>query len=472
MLDFKELSVNGNDFELLMRELLFNMGMQVYWSGKGPDGGKDLLCIETIKGHLSEVVKRWLVQCKHTAHAAKAVSNNNLAGIVEACNQHDATGYLLVCSTYPSSATIELLKGVEESKHNHITSAKYWDNVTIERLLSTPKNWPIAQRFFPLSANKQRWQVYATENPNHWIVNYRGYYFHLSNRIGSYGEMHFSNIEKRIKEFEKLPFPQKHWLRPRALYYDDKNGNYTFYLDYLIPYNEKPFMNHSTIKRLLHDGEVIDGQFYKFDIYIYTYMDSSDHFDLDHYDYYRPFVGTFVTGFNRVDQRYITLVNQDVIWLSDDKNTPWITDSFNRLEVAFSKLEFIQVIRTINCKIEYLDCLAEREDWSYAMSDMSHEVDQFFSARFIFNVSNKVKLDKLIRYIPLSFEKRVELYKRLIYLPDMEEHQVPNEVYELVIIIDPMIVRNKEEVRLKINEWFDEISGLIENFNDRKDFMG
>ena len=47
MLDFKELNEDGNDFELLVRELLNNRGLEVYWSGKGADGGKDLLCIET-----------------------------------------------------------------------------------------------------------------------------------------------------------------------------------------------------------------------------------------------------------------------------------------------------------------------------------------------------------------------------------------------------------------------------------------
>lgn len=42
MIDFKELDKDGNDFELLIRELLYNKGLEVYWSGKGIDGGKDL----------------------------------------------------------------------------------------------------------------------------------------------------------------------------------------------------------------------------------------------------------------------------------------------------------------------------------------------------------------------------------------------------------------------------------------------
>ena len=33
MLDFKELSKDGKEFELLIRELLFSQGFKVYWSG-------------------------------------------------------------------------------------------------------------------------------------------------------------------------------------------------------------------------------------------------------------------------------------------------------------------------------------------------------------------------------------------------------------------------------------------------------
>ena len=47
MLDFKEIDQDGTDFELLIRELLIVLGYRVYWSGRGADGGKDLLCIES-----------------------------------------------------------------------------------------------------------------------------------------------------------------------------------------------------------------------------------------------------------------------------------------------------------------------------------------------------------------------------------------------------------------------------------------
>lgn len=46
MLDFTELSDDGQDLELLIRELLFSTGYKVYWSVRGSDGGRDLICIE------------------------------------------------------------------------------------------------------------------------------------------------------------------------------------------------------------------------------------------------------------------------------------------------------------------------------------------------------------------------------------------------------------------------------------------
>lgn len=58
MLDFKELDKDGNLFELFIRELLFSIGMRVYWSDKGIDGGKDLLCIEPLKSHIYTTEKR------------------------------------------------------------------------------------------------------------------------------------------------------------------------------------------------------------------------------------------------------------------------------------------------------------------------------------------------------------------------------------------------------------------------------
>jgi hypothetical protein len=46
VLDFTELPQDGVDFERLVREMLFVLGHRAYWSGRGPDGGRDLFCVE------------------------------------------------------------------------------------------------------------------------------------------------------------------------------------------------------------------------------------------------------------------------------------------------------------------------------------------------------------------------------------------------------------------------------------------
>ena len=43
MLDFSEISTDGTQFELLLREILFSLDYHVIWSGVGADGGRDLL---------------------------------------------------------------------------------------------------------------------------------------------------------------------------------------------------------------------------------------------------------------------------------------------------------------------------------------------------------------------------------------------------------------------------------------------
>ena len=49
MLDFSEISTDGTQFELLLREILFSLNYHVVWSGVGADGGRDLLVREEIQ---------------------------------------------------------------------------------------------------------------------------------------------------------------------------------------------------------------------------------------------------------------------------------------------------------------------------------------------------------------------------------------------------------------------------------------
>ncbi|SMF92270.1 Restriction endonuclease [Paenibacillus uliginis N3/975] len=463
MLDFKELNTDGNEFELLIREILFNMGMRVYWSGKGPDGGKDLLCVESPKSKILPIEKRWLVQCKHYAHAERAVPISDVGDIIDLCIQHDATGYLLVCSTYPSSTVVNKLEAINSRSNN--LSAIFWDSAMLERLLSTPKAWTIAQRFFPVSSNLDGWRIYATENPNRWIINIMGYYIHLSNRIGSYAEVHLESIKKRINAIEKISMPEFHSIRPRAVYYDDKNGSYTWYVDYLYPTKEIPYLSHESIKRLLGHGNVLeDGQYYSFDVHIYPVNSGSDHYDIDHYDYYQPYLGSFAWGYHRKEQINTYEIYENENWeLELGQRERVAIESFESLVSNFSTLDFVEVIRSENSNFEAIDLFNYSDDWEQVISTNSISQEQLFSALIIFRVTDENKLDNLMRKLPLSVLKYFRISKRYVYLPDMNEKETPEEVFDWEIAVLPH-GSDKVNLRLMFTEYFNELREIIEKF--------
>ncbi|HIC1936937.1 TPA: restriction endonuclease [Citrobacter freundii] len=293
MLNFKELSTDGQDLELLMREILFGLGHKVYWSGKGPDAGKDLIFVEDFKSDFSPASRKWLVQCKHKAVSGNSVGISDLDDIISSCFQHECNGYLLVTSTYPSSTVTQRLEHITKNQQNNIT-ATYWDYVKIEQVLSSPDLWPIAQRFFPGSTDK--WKIYATTSPNNWVANYSGYYFHINNRIGSEYRFYLPNIENKIAEINQAnnSISDNHFFRLRSVYYNDKSGTFTWYIDYLYPHGEEPITNNAQLEMFFDDDW---NQSYDFKTI--SYSSYSDHYDRDHYDFYDPHIGQFLLGMNR-----------------------------------------------------------------------------------------------------------------------------------------------------------------------------
>lgn len=291
MLDFTELSDNGQELEQLVRELLFSLGYKVYWSGRGPDGGRDLLCIEDNKSIFLGTSKKWLIQCKHKAISGASVGVGDLDDIVTSCVQHECDGYVLVTSTQPSSGVVQRLEQVTNNNTTPII-ATYWDSVELERKLSTAQQWNIAQRFFPNSASG--WQIYASERPNHWTANFKGYYMHLTNRIGSNCEMYLGDIEEKVEVIERYPLPDNHFLRLRSVYFDDKHGTFMWYIDYMHPFKEDPIGTAEQFEEAF-DDKWNDS----FDFKVRNYSEHSDHYDPDHYDFYDRYMGQFILGIFR-----------------------------------------------------------------------------------------------------------------------------------------------------------------------------
>ncbi|WP_432405705.1 restriction endonuclease [Wukongibacter sp. M2B1] len=308
MLNFKELGRDGVKFEKLIRELLLSEGLEVHWTGVGPDGDKDLIVIESYDGLLSTIKRKWVVQCKHNAHSGKSVSKGDL-NIMETCLAVDATGYLLVCSTQPTSG---LIRHFEEINNTRGLEIKYWDSIEIEKRLMKPNNYHLVDVFFEESSKKVGWKLLNTQDSSFWMAYFKRYFIYLSSR----DSLTFSNlkfVEKIIETIEGFNAIDKRelvgmerwtnhreYLMPRAVYYDDKNTNFTVFLDYMFYSGTKPKARVVDFRKYFTEKNCnIDGVSVEWDILFVQANFSSDHFRINHKDYYRRYIDSFKIGYSR-----------------------------------------------------------------------------------------------------------------------------------------------------------------------------
>ena len=257
MIDFRELSADGVKFEQLVRELLIRSRFEVHWTGVGPDGGRDLVLIEKSEGNPAPFKRKWLVSCKHNAHSGKSVGLDDIVGFTDACEAIGAEGFLLVCSTQPSSSVVQRLEEV-------VTQGKFltkvWDGIEVEKRLNTPTTLPLIHQFFPESAKQFTWQIYNTNSPSFWAANYKDYFVYLSSRLTS-SFPSLKDVEEIIKRLEAIKLPEgedwrHHYLRPRAIWYDNKNEQYFVFADYLYPTGSlKNVLGPEELNAYLKDGE-------------------------------------------------------------------------------------------------------------------------------------------------------------------------------------------------------------------------
>ncbi len=459
MLDFKELSADGNDFELLVRELLYNRGLEVYWSGKGADGGKDLLCIETHNSNFKNTSQRWLVQCKHKAHSGHAVGKDDLDNILDSCAEHDTTGYLLVCSTYPSSSVV---KRMEEIQNNRGITTHFWDYRVLEKEILKPSNWSIANMFFPISMRQSGWMINSIE-PCFWYANCNGNVFYIATRIGTDCNFALPDIEKRINYINSLKLPKGHILRVRAIYYDDKYTNYTMYLDYLIPTTDKEpnneFYLESTVKHI-EKYEIIDGIPYTFDVLTYRYNGSSDNFDKDHCSYYNSNIEIFKHGMQRRDDRKFTYINNNSSYKTTIES---VSDAYNSLISSIKKISYVHILRSINAKIEIIDQFTNNFSQNALVANENYDVDNFFSVQIRFVCEDFNLLTELLSIVPQSASGYFQLSKNYIFLPD-EGLDDDENIYTLKISMNPACFTTKQQYRKSLNIYLLEIKKAIDSF--------
>ncbi len=307
MIDFTELPSDGVKFEQLVRELLLRSGFEVHWTGVGPDGGRDLIAIESAAGLLAPFRRKWLVSCKHYANSRKSVGLDDVTDINDACDAVGASGFLLACSTQPSSTVVRRFEEIE-SRGKFVI--RYWDSVELEKRLSSPQTLPLIHLFFPVSATANPWHIFATYSPSCWAANYKDYLIYLGSRTAhSYPSL--KEVEEIVRRIESVKLPtgtdwNRHFLRPRAVYFDDKHENFSVFVDYLFPRSqEDTTLPPATLNESFRDGEGLHsdgtGSWYTtfWDVRYVPCLQISDHFHLDHKDYYEPFMHQYMVGMAR-----------------------------------------------------------------------------------------------------------------------------------------------------------------------------
>jgi len=301
MIDYCELPEDGNAFEQFCRELLVESGYDVHWTGVGPDGGKDLIINEKLEGPLSCYMRKWLVSCKHKAHGGKSLGRVEAGSIYEDCSSINATGFLLICSTHPSSSLVTRL---DEIRTNHKIETIFWDSIKIEKQLLKPSNFHLIHTFFPESARNYEWKIYNTFSPSFWAANYKKHFLYLSCRQ--------SNNYRNVKDIEvidnminAIEIPENDCIKIRAVYYDDKYSNHLAYIDYLIDNgtDDKNVPLHEVLESNLNAqfGRFTHGEMNlpSWDIKYYKTNWCSDNYNVNHKEYYEPYMREFEYGNQR-----------------------------------------------------------------------------------------------------------------------------------------------------------------------------
>lgn len=282
LLDFTELPKDGTRFEQLVREVLLKRGLRPYWTGKGPDSGRDLLVEELLRGEIQNRNRLWLVDCKHYAHSDKTVGVADVIDILDRCKRVNADGFLLACSTTNSS---ELARKLKEISSNNNIASEIWDSVVIERLLLTPSAYSVAQQFFPISLVKPAWRIFYTEREERWMAHFRGYFLYVESRSGI-NPPSLGDLESIIQELERPILGDGEMLRVRGIWHDTPNGPfYCVGADYLVPSDNSPALTPSEIKEKL-ENYCVDGGHVTWFVKLQITLPQSDYYSPDDPDFY------------------------------------------------------------------------------------------------------------------------------------------------------------------------------------------
>lgn len=160
LVDFSELSRDGAGLEGLARLLGLSLGLEVEWTGIGPDGGKDLIFKDLEKGHLGSTSFKWLVQCKDFSESNKTVGDSDVPSILDKVEQHKCNGFLLIVTTRVSAGLTLRMSSLK-------LKTQVWDQYELTQLLLQPQNDLLLLQFFPTSYSKiQNYKKASSESLN------------------------------------------------------------------------------------------------------------------------------------------------------------------------------------------------------------------------------------------------------------------------------------------------------------------
>jgi hypothetical protein len=153
MIDFKEIPHTDDTWELFARDFLLELGFDIESPpDRGPDGGKDMLVTEFLRGTLGNYKFRWLVSCKHFATSGSAVSEADERNILERVSSFQADGFIGFYSTVPSSGLNSRLLALRTSEK--IKDYRIFDHQLIENHLVTVGYSHLMLRYLPKSYEK------------------------------------------------------------------------------------------------------------------------------------------------------------------------------------------------------------------------------------------------------------------------------------------------------------------------------
>lgn len=163
IIDFKELHspVRGEGLEQLTRLLGKKRGLDPSWSGRGPDGGRDMLFSETTSDAVRKRPIKWVVSCKDKATSGAAVTEQDLPSVRDKVEQHSAQGFLLVTTTTVGVAAKALLDSLDFSNGGHIHTA-FWESTELTAMLLDPDYEDILKQCIPRSwSRKQSFRTFG-----------------------------------------------------------------------------------------------------------------------------------------------------------------------------------------------------------------------------------------------------------------------------------------------------------------------